>query len=202
MHKYIVLVGLTCLALPAYGDVQTFENDYAGFVQAAGPLSMIDFNTLPDGNPSMGGEEITEAFNYDDQVVHFSAPFPYPVIGGNGPYDLRVSENDVDTWIIADAVIPASAIGAFFPGGTTLCAYDDSDALIACVEYGDSGGGLFVGIVSDTPIHSATFSSGNSFEAIESFVFSPVPEPGTMSLIGGGLVMLLGRGKRRRGSRA
>jgi len=88
-------------------------------------LSLIDFETLPDGQPSMAGVDITEDFNYDDQGVHFSAPFPYPFIEGN-PVDgfgLGVSANE-ETWIIADLITPAYAVGAFFPGGTNLCVFD------------------------------------------------------------------------------
>jgi len=32
-------------------QVQEFRNNYQGFVNAAGPLSTIDFETLPDGTP-------------------------------------------------------------------------------------------------------------------------------------------------------
>jgi len=47
----LLLLAITTVA-SAHGDVLTFENDYPGFVDAAGPLSMIDFETLPDGSPS------------------------------------------------------------------------------------------------------------------------------------------------------
>jgi len=198
MKRCLLFVIVLACEGPAQADTQTFENDYDGFVGAAGLLSMINFETLPDGSPSMVGVEITEDLNYDDQGVHFSAPFPYPFIAGNGPYGLDVFENDQDTWIIANLVTPAYAVGGFYPGSTTLCAYDGDQALVGCVEYIESGGGNFVGIVSDTPIHSATFSSGGNSETIESFVFSPVPEPGTICLIGAGLAMLL-HGKPRRG---
>jgi len=192
----LIIPVLACAGL-SRADTQAFENDYEGFVDAAGPLSMIDFNTLPNGNPSAGGEEITEDFNYDDHGVHFSAPFPYPFIGGNGPHDLRVFVNDFDTWIIAEPVVPAFAVGGFYPGTTELCAFDEMGALVACVSYSEGGTGNFVGIVSDTPIYSATFSSGNNAEAIESFAFSPVPEPGTLVLLAcGGLLAI--RRKRRR----
>ena len=196
---YSIAVCLALWHVPAQGDVLTFENDYDGFVQEAGPLSLIDFETLPDGEPSMGGEDITEDFNYDAQGVHFSAPFPYPYIAGNpiGGFRLRVFAEE-DSWIIADLITPAYAVGAFFPGGTTLCAFDEFGSELACVGYFEPGSGNFVGIVSTDPIHSATFSQGGISETIGSFLFSPVPEPGTLVLIGSGALLLGRRGARRR----
>jgi len=76
-------------------DVQTFENDHSGFVEAAGPLSVIDFETDPNGDPPQTGEDLTETFNYDAQGIHFSAgysapPFQYPMFDGGPPFDLAV----------------------------------------------------------------------------------------------------------------
>jgi len=194
------LIAVCYAARPCYSDVLTFENDYQGFVAAAGPLSFIDFETLPDGSPSMSGVEITEDFNYDAQGAHFSAPFPYPFIGGNPNtgFDLRVVHTFEDVWIIGDLTTPAYAVGAFFPGTTELCAFDEVGSEIACVIYSEPGSGNFVGIVSTDPIHSTTFSRGTNAEAIESFVFSPVPEPGTLVLIASGALLLGRRGARRR----
>src|SRR5205085_5253129 len=70
-------------AASALGQVQTFRNDYAGFVAAAGRLSTIAFDTLPDGSPSFPGTQITSTFNYDLQGAHFSSPFSNPEITGN-----------------------------------------------------------------------------------------------------------------------
>ena len=196
---YSIAVCLALWHVPAQGDVLTFENDYDGFVQEAGPLSLIDFETLPDGEPSRPSVEITEDFNYDAQGVHFSAPFPYPFITGNPDtgFSLTVFAEE-DTWIIADLIIPAYAVGAFFGGGTNLCAFDQFGSELACVGYSEFGPGNFVGIVSTDPIYSATFSEGTAIESIQSFLFSPVPEPGTLVLIGSGALLLGRRGARRR----
>ena len=72
-----VLIGLVavlaCAAGVARGGVQTFVEDFEGFVEAAGPgLLEIDFETLPDGSPSEASVEITKDFNYDGQGVFFS----------------------------------------------------------------------------------------------------------------------------------
>jgi len=195
MRVICFTVCLAAVAMPVNADVLTFEDDYPGFVEAAGPLSEIDFETLPDGSPSMSSVEITDTFNYDDQGVHFSAPFPYPYIAGNpeSGFDLQVFQNFEDTWIIGDLITPAQAVGGFFGGTTELCAFDDIGSEIACVIYSDPGPGNFVGIVSDVPIHSLTFSDGTNSESIDAFVFSPVPEPGTLALIGSGVLLLIRR---------
>lgn len=67
----------------AYADLVPFINDYPGFVQAAGVVSVIDFETRPDGLPWNGNEIINDSFNYDAQGVHFSAPLGNLMIGGN-----------------------------------------------------------------------------------------------------------------------
>lgn len=186
--------GLVVLApAAACADVMLFANDYAGFVQAAGPLSIIDFETRPDGLPWNGNEIINDSFNYDGQGVHFSAPLGNLIIGGNEiiGFDLRVTvPSGKHTWITSDLITPAYAVGAFFPGDTTLCAYDDNQNLLGCVFFGGGGENFFVGIVTDTPIARATFDSGFSSESIQAFVFSPIPEPTSAMLLAAGLVWL------------
>lgn len=189
--------------MPALGQFQTFPNDHAGFVAAAGPLSVIDFETLPNGQPhvTMPGARITETFNYDALGAHFSAPIPYPFIAGNeiGGFSLRADTFPTfqRTWIIADMVSPARSVGAFFPGGTEMCAFDVEGSQIGCVAYGGSGD-FFVGLVSDEPILRVVFDSGASHESISSFMFSPVPEPCTGVLLGSGLVWIVLRRRRSR----
>jgi len=153
----------------------------------------------------MAGVEITETFNYDVQGVQFSAPFPYPFVAGNPDtgFGLAVIHTFEDTWIIGDLTVPALALGGFFPGSTVLCAFAADDEELACVTAfapPPPGSDGFVGIVSDSPIHSFTFASGSSSETIHSVEFSPVPEPGTLSLLGlgSGIVLLVRRRVRRR----
>jgi len=194
----VLIVPILLLGAATRADVLTFENDYAGFVEAAGPLSEIDFETMPDGQPTEVTVELTEDFNYDDEGVHFSAPYPYPFFAGN-PWtglQLWVEQNGQDTWIIADLVAPATAVGAFFPGSTELCVFDSAGTEIACEFFSDPGEGNFIGMVSDVPIHSATFASGADIEAIDGFVFSPVPEPGTLVLLASGLALTVRRKRR------
>jgi len=165
----------------ASADVLTFENDYAGFVEAAGPLSVIDFETDPNGEPTDGGDELTETFNYDSQGIHFSAgypnpPFPYPILSGGDPYELTVLAPPFEhTWIIGEFTTPALAIGGFFPGITAICAFDEDSVELGCAAYNKGGSGNFVGIVSDVPIYGFTFDDGDNGETIESVGVPSLP---------------------------
>lgn len=185
----------------ARGDVQLFVNDYAGFVQSAGPLSVIEFETRPDGLPWNGTEIINDTFNYDAHGVHFSAPLGNLIIGGNesSGFDLRVSvPSNQHTWITADLIIPAYAVGAHFGGHTTLCVFDEGLASIGCVENDTGGAGLFVGIVSDVPIARAVFDRGGPGESIQDFLLTPIPEPSAALLLIAGAGWL-SRARRRLG---
>jgi len=194
MRLTIAISFALVLVVPAQADVLTFENDYEGFVEAAGPLSVIDFETLPNGEPSYAGVEITEDFNYDAQGAHFSAPFPYPKIGGTFAFDLRTFEPLEDhTWLTADLTTPAYAVGAFFAGTTLLCAYDVNGEQLGCAFYSEPGGPNFVGIVSDVPIYSAIFDRGTTLASISDFEFSPVPEPSSLALLVSGVALVVRR---------
>lgn len=161
--------------------IQTFVNDFAGFQAAAGPLSVIDFETLPDGSPSVAGTAITASFNYDMQGAHFTAPAGGPNVSGNTTNGFNLTSLvpfPQRSWIDAELSVPAGAVGIFFPGGTRLFVYDASDQLIAWASYNSSGSGFFLGIVSAVPIRSARIDRGTNGELIQSFYFAPIPEPG------------------------
>ncbi|MGB2985563.1 MAG: PEP-CTERM sorting domain-containing protein [Phycisphaerae bacterium] len=194
------VVGVS-LAGNASADVVTFT-DLDAFLEAAGDVQEIDFETLPDGTPSVRFTPITLEFNYTDQGVTFSSPLPtlqINMLGGGDFYLTTLTDTGLRNWIIADFVTPACAVGIIFPGGTTLSGFDGDGQLIASVSGGGSGGGHFLGIVSDVPIVTATGDRGSSGDAWQSFFFAPVPEPGTFLLVGAGAVALL---RRRRSSRS
>ena len=192
-----------CGAGVARGGVQTFVEDFEGFVKVAGPgLLEIDFETLPDGSPSEASTPITKDFNYDEQGVFFSAPVPSLVIAGSraGGFRLQAfSEGQIDpTWIDAFLLTPASAVGVFFPGGTIFSAFDTDGDLIVSEQFSAGGSNHFIGFVSNVPIGFTMNNSDPGLEVIQSYVFVPVPEPGcaALLLVGTGLA-LRGRGRRR-----
>ncbi|NUQ47786.1 MAG: hypothetical protein HUU22_17335, partial [Phycisphaerae bacterium] len=136
-RRALIIALLSCTGSLARADVQTFVNDYAGFAAASGPLSLIDFETQPNGMPSQGGVPITATYNYDAYGVHFSAANIAPILAGNPDtgFDLRATMPlplpGYRTWIIADPLLPALAVGAHFAGHSYLFAYDEAGQLIA-----------------------------------------------------------------------
>ena len=184
--KWCVIAAMApgLLASPVAAQVQTFVNDYDGFRQAAGELRTIDFETLPDGQQSRAGVEITDAFNYDAQGAHFTAFEVTPRITGNptAGFGLGATRRFFweRTWLIGDLVTPALAVGVFYPGHTQLCAFDAAGGEIGCVRGETSG---FIGIVSETQIDRITVDRGGFAEGIDAFVFSPIPEPATFLLV-------------------
>jgi len=103
--RFVVLLTAAVIAFPmcARAQVTLYENDYEGFLDDAGAVSTIDFETLPNGEPSEPGVEITEDFNYDSQGVHFSAPVGTPTIAGNpeAGFGLVVVDSEA-TWLVPD----------------------------------------------------------------------------------------------------
>ncbi len=175
--------------------------DEAAFRAAAGAVQEIDFETLPDGSPSVHGTLITPDFNYTDQGVTFSSPFPVLAVGGSpGFFGLasQIADTTARNWIIADLVTPATAVGIVFPGGTTLSFFDINDDLVGTASFIGAGSSFFLGVVSDTPIGAAIQDRGSSGESMDSFLFTPVPEPATLLLVAVGA---LGVAIRRRGHR-
>ena len=67
------------------------------------------------------------------------------------------------------------------------------DDKVAIVTGGGSGGGFFLGMISDTPIAWAITDRGGSTEVLESFLFTPVPEPTTILPVAVGAAALLRR---------
>ena len=189
MYVFVGFIAVAAVVpVQAGGGVQTFVEDFEGFVEAAGPgLLEIDFETLPDGSPSAPGTPITKDFNYTEQGVFFWPPVPDLIVGGNkvNGFSLRaVSELGIETtWITADLVVPAYAVGMFFPGDTTLSAFDQDGNLIVSESFFGGGSGHFIGIVSDTPIAFTMNDSFTNIEGIESYLFLPVPEPGSLVLV-------------------
>jgi hypothetical protein len=145
------------------------------------PLQFINFETLPNGQPSVSGTQITPSFNYTHLGVTFSAPVGTPTVAGSGPgqFGLQVLAFNppAHTWLRADFVHPSLGAGIWFPGRTTLSAYDTADNLIANITYGFSGGPWFMGIYSEIPIAYMIVDRGSNIEGINDFIFNPIPEP-------------------------
>lgn len=135
----------------------------------------------------MAGTAITTSFNYDAQGVHFATPIGNPVIAGNTDFGFDLFafvQFPQRTWIDIAFPTPVRAVGIFFPARTRLFVYDEKGSLLTWTHYEQSGvSGLFLGVVSNTPIFSARVDRGSDREDIESFVWQTIPEPATVTPI-------------------
>ena len=170
--------------------------DVDEFLAAAGNVQEIDFETLPDGSPSFSGALITPEFNYTNQGVEFFSQSPILQIAGNpiSGFGLRAGPDQSEgprNWIIAELLTPATAIGVLFGGETSVAIFDGDGGLIALEEFGFGGLDQFAGFVSDVPIATVVIDDGIKRQSIQSFLFTPVPDPATLLLLGAGSVLLL-----------
>lgn len=187
-----------CTETPPIVCRTTSESIFLGLMFGQ-PLRIIDFETLPNGHPAQGGEFLTPEFNYTSLGVAFSAAIGQPQI--TAPAGFRglqafTSIPFAHNWLIGDFPYPTPGVGIYFPGHTTLTAFDASGSIIASQAYGASGGPWFIGIVSEIPIARVTIDRNSNAEVINDFIFSPVPEPASVLLLG--LCMLLTKRFRRR----
>jgi len=186
-------VGLLVVAAGARAGPVWFENDYEGWAAAAtaagGIVQTIDFETLPDGRPSIAGTRITPDFNYTAQGVTFASPVNLPFIEGNvvSTFGLGVdSSPSLDrNWIIADLVQPASAVGVVHPAGTILSIFDEDGNLLGRRLFGVPGP-FFFGVISDIAIALSTSDRGGSGEGIGDYSFVAIPDVST------GILLLVG----------
>jgi hypothetical protein len=174
-------------AVPGFGQTQTFVDDFAGWSAATGVFSTIDFETLPDGSPSVAGTDINALLNYTNQGATFSSPLDDLIIVGNpiGGFGLRVRDDgtiQMPTSIRADLVTSARSVGFSFGGSATFEAFDEGGSLLASEFFSGSGSGFFLGVTSDVPIEYVVMDNTIGTAHIQSFHFTPVPEPVTVAL--------------------
>lgn len=180
----VLTVGSFSLPVPAVAGPVLFTTE-AAFRAAVGDVQEIDFQTLPDGTPSHFGAFITPEFNYTEQGAEF---FSYAsdlfIAGSPGGFDLFAGSFEMSigprTWLIADPVEPALAVGFELPGGSSLRVYGVDGMLMLAAPVGASGSN-FVGVHSpEDPIGRIELDRGSDRERIGRFVFAPVPEPATL----------------------
>ncbi len=182
---FLIHGGLSPVVL---GGTITFVNDYEGFLAAAGAVQTIDFETLPDGSPSLPGTMITPDFNYTNQGVAFSSPVPELYLAGNPVSGFTLSAYSYPeffrNWIVADFAVPVSAVGIFFGGQNVLSVFAENDELIASIQSSPSMADYrFLGVVSDEYLVTATIDANSSLTSITELHFAPIPEPSVLLLM-------------------
>lgn len=166
----------------------SWAGNSSGFIIPGDSISLIDFETLPNGSPSFGGANITPAFNYVLQGALFASPFPSLKVVGNAQigYSLEAFTTSpiAHNWITAQLTHPEHGIGIRTIGHTMLSAYDSEGTLITSVFY-SSGISYFLGIRSNTPITRVVIDDFTNSIAIDDFtmIHIPVPEPGSIVLL-------------------
>ncbi len=193
------VIVVLALAATARAGVVTYTN-LDDFLEAAGDVREIDFETLPDGSPAYFAAEITPDFNYVAQGVEFAAHAGSLFIGGNATFGFNLFAGEFGSggprnWMIAEFVEPATAVGILFGGNKILDVYSEH-GLLASRIFGGSGGPFFLGVTSDPPIVSVTIDERGNRAEIGSFFFAPIPEPATAVLLAVGGLWLFGRSGR------
>jgi hypothetical protein len=196
------IVGLLSLSAAARAGPVVYT-DLGAFQAAAGDVHEIDFETLPDGTPSYSGALITPEFNYGAQGANFYSHEPVLYIIGNtiGGFGLLAGSGGSEgprNWLIAELVAPARAIGIIYPGTSSLTLYTPNGSELGGWVFG-GGGSWFLGVVSDVPIGTAVIDRRDNYATIESFFYTPVPEPTMGVLFALGSVALLRRRGFKRG---
>ncbi len=180
----LLVIGLSIWVFTAIarGETVSYINDFPAWQAAVGDYESIDFETMPDGSDSIAGTEITPEFNYTDQHVTYSVLCEGDceeyslIIAGNpvGGFSVRAMgdffSSDVVT-IRADLDNAYAAVGVFFPGGTTVSAYNESDELLGTATYSSGGEGFFIGFTTDEPIAYTLQTRNYDAEDCSEYVF-------------------------------
>jgi hypothetical protein len=189
------IVGLLSVCSAARGGAVTVFTDLEAFRAAAGDVHEIDFETLPDGSPSYFGALITPEFNYAEQGVEFSPKEPLLFISGNPISGFHLTAGSFESggprnWMVAELVAPAYAVGIIYPGDSYLTLYTPDGSFLDTWVFGGSGS-RFLGVVSDVPIGTAVIDRMGNSATVESFFYTPVPEPATLTFLAIGAFALL-----------
>jgi hypothetical protein len=166
----------------ARAETTSYVNDFTSWQVAATSHTTIDFETLPDGNPSISGTAITPAFNYTTQNATFvglcdgDCTYFEMIITGNPVSGFGLSAWGEFTDVVAiraDIVEPVTAVGTLFPGNTTFSAYNDNNQLLRTETFSGSGEDFFIGFVSDEAIAYTIQTRGSDSECCEEYLIGP-----------------------------
>lgn len=191
-HILIAVIAITGHAQGSPCDLTqvpycTWVGTTDGFFSVGDSVSVINFQTLPNGSPSFGGAAITPAFNYVLQGALFSPALPSLFISGNNQlgYVLTAHNSNLlaHNSIIAQLTNPARGVGVYLRDDTALLAYDAQGNLITSVSHNVSNTVGFVGIKSNVPIARVVIDNGHNSVDLDNFTMIHVPEPASAALV-------------------
>ena len=223
----VAALSLWGVTLPSYAVTLTFTNSAAFLAGLPGPASTLDFDGLPVGTLVPSGSALNGVtFTYaiidgfggqlDMAVVDdFATTSGSQSLGLNDPgnFNRFLAGDDFDLGFAA----PVRALGVFFTTSDSLVAGDlqlmtsvgtTLNSATAQFLLADGGFAYFLGLTSTDAFINAQIRFAP--EAVETFLFTVddittsaavAPEPGTLLLLGTGLIVV-GRRIRRERNRA
>jgi hypothetical protein len=187
--------------------------DRASFTAATSSLTTIDFNGIAPANSynayGTGPLTLSGVTFTGNGSMYIIDPGYYGFSYGGGGF-LNSDYNPPNTVMAASLPSGTTAFGTdyggLFSGGSTtfVITLSTGDTVTATTTKSVQGGSLdFVGITSTTAITSVSLAMPDSpyYNAIDNFSFgtaAPVPEPGSLTLLGVGAFGLIGYSWRRK----
>ena len=195
--SFLTLAALAALAAPG-ARAQVFFTDRAAFNAAAGGgLSFESFETpfAPAPTVNFPGFSISETGAISNTV--FSDPFG--ATDGSLAAVYRDNDNSVSTFAFTS---PVTAFGLDVTTSTATTVLVGGDISSSFSLFANTP--QFFGVISTTPFSTVTFNASGppevGFDAVSfgTAAVGVVPEPGTLALVGTGLLPLAGVVVRRR----
>ena len=201
LNALLIAAAMGLAASPASAEVTTYE-DFSGaaFAAAAGPTTLFDFNTTPDGSFDSASYDVGPFILTGGDTAGFGG---MQVIGGHVDANVCGTATCGTTFGYSiDFAAPITAFAATFFGAAT------NSSLTFTVDGASFAGPIynysFFGFVSDTPFSRITISGENELHQFDDVRFASaaaVPEPATWAMLIGGIGVTGGMLRRRTGGR-
>jgi hypothetical protein len=177
-------------------------NDLDDFLAATGPVTLINFDTDPDGNPTSAGAQIGSTYasvGADFPLGNTFSTFGEPVspphgwlnntdVGGDKIFDVEMVFDDIYA-VGVHNVWYGSA-----PNGALLEAFDGSGGVLESVmSDGDLSTLDFFGVTTSDPISYVTVTVINPSGWGLDDLYIGIPEPASLALLGLGAALLARR---------
>jgi hypothetical protein len=213
------LIVLASISAPAWAGSITVFSSRVDWLAASGATESLDFNALlGSGSQWLGHEEAFGSIDFHvtptstDEGMHLvAADYAGDAAFYTSTYllsqkNLNFGPAPIDRFIRFDDLFTTSFAADF---GTFVGVANDltftflfADGTTA-TEAVSAGGGAqtFIGFTSDTPFKQIEWESSNPFPTLDNVAYSTpvfVPEPATSLLMGGGIVAVAARIRRRR----